>query len=549
MDACARLTSALSADLRRLAGPLVLALLLAWPAAAPAQGPGQVDSAYLYAVSLMEGLRGHWEQSTALLKMAAEGDTGSAYLREELVQRYQDLGMDPKAVEALEQAAKAAPGDLDAQLRLAQACLARKQWDKAKAAYLGALALAPGDEEILRALGAVAMARGEDAEALGWLGRCLAAHPESLHARLLRAACLAQMGKGDEAVAEYHAALALDPKARSAYLQLAQLQAGLDQAEGAEETLCQGLALLPDDPALSDSLARLEQGRGHWAEAAASFGDLASAEADPADARLSQGLNLLRSGEPGPARAAMEPLSATAGEHQAVLLSALGMAADGMGDSGAAIRYLQASLQQDPKIEAAYGQLAGLYERLSRTAEMLALLEQGVAQAPESADLWSLLGAAYLDDGKAQLARQRLERARALGLDSPQLHYQLAVACDKLGDSAAAERELDRVIEAQPENAEALNYLGYSLADRGVELDKAVDLLKRAVALEPENPYYLDSLGWAWHRQGDRERALYYLGRALGLMKEPGKDRDEVQGHLQAVQSGKPELTPAPAAR
>jgi len=349
---------------------LLLALLLAWPAAAPAQGQdqgqGQVDSAYLYAVSLMEGLRGHWEQSTALLKMAAEGDTASAYLREELAQRYQDLGMAPR----------------------------------------------------------------QDGEAM-----------------------------------------------------------------------------------------------------------------------LSQGLELLRSGKPGQARALMEPLSATAGEHQAVLLSALGMAADDMGDSGAAIRYLQASLALDPKVEPAYGQLAGIYERLSRTAEMLSLLEQGVAQAPESADLWSLLGAAYLDEGKAELARQRLEKAQSLGLDSPQLQYQLAVASDKLGDTATAEHELGRVIEAQPENAEALNFLGYSLADRGVELDKALDLLKRAVALEPENPYYLDSLGWAWHRQGDRERALYYIGKALGLMKEPGKDRDEVQGHLQAVQAGKPELTPAPAVR
>ena len=548
MDAFARRISALSAEGRRLAALALLALMAACPAAARAQDPGQVDSAYLYAVSLMEGLRGHWEQSTALLKMAAEGDTGSAYLREELAQRYQDLGMGPKAVEALEQAAKAAPGDLQAQLRLAQACLARKQWDKAKAAYQQALALAPGDEEVLRALGALAMARGESEEALDWLGRCLAAHPDSLHARLLKAACLAQMGRGDEAVAEYRAALAQDPQAGSAYLQLAQLQGELGRPQAAEEALCQGLAQLPDDPELTDSLARLEQGRGLWAEAAASFGDLARLEPDSADARLSQGLNLLRSGASGPARAAMEPLSATAGEHQAVLLSALGMAADGMGDSAAAVGYFQASLGLDPSIEAAYGQLADLYQRLSRTAEMLPLLEKGVAQLPKSADLWSLLGAAYLDADKPELARQRLEKACALGLDSPQLHYQLGVACDRAGDTAQAERELDRVIEAEPGNAEALNYLGYSLADRGVELDKALDLLKRAVALEPENPYYLDSLGWAWHRQGDRERALYYLGRALGLMKGPGKDRDEVQGHLRAVQAGKPELTPAPAA-
>jgi tetratricopeptide (TPR) repeat protein len=529
---------------------LLLGLLLAFAAPAPAQEAAPLDSAYLYSVSLLEGLRGHWQRSTALLKLAAESDTGSAYLREELVQRFQDLGMDPKAVQTLERAAQAAPQDLQAQLRLAQAYLARQQWEPAKAAYLKALALAPGDEEILRALGALALARGEDAEALDWLNRCLEAHPGSLQAHLLKAGCLAQMDRDEEAVVEYRAALALDPQASSAYLQLALLQSEMKQPEAAVGTLCLGLAAIPDDAGLIDTLARLELRQDHVAEAVAGFRDLVRLQPDSQDARLDLGLSLLRLGEARQARAAMEPLSATAGDKQALLLTALGMAADTQGDSLAAVDYLKSGLDLDPKTALSYGQLASLYERLSRTAEVAPLLERAVAQVPDNADLWSLLGAAYLDTDQAGLALQRLEKARTLGLDSPELHYQLAVACDRTGDTTTAERELDRVIEAQPNNAEALNYLGYSLADRNLELDKAMDLLKRAVALEPENPYYLDSLGWAWYRQGDRQRALYYLGRALELLKGArAKDREEVQAHLRAAQQNQPSLTPTPAAR
>jgi tetratricopeptide (TPR) repeat protein len=64
------------------------------------------------------------------------------------------------------------------------------------------------------------------------------------------------------------------------------------------------------------------------------------------------------------------------------------------------------------------------------------------------------------------------------------------------------------------DHAEALNYLGYTYAERGERLDEAQALLERALALEPENGYYLDSLGWVFFKKGDLERAVKALERA-----------------------------------
>lgn len=72
-----------------------------------------------------------------------------------------------------------------------------------------------------------------------------------------------------------------------------------------------------------------------------------------------------------------------------------------------------------------------------------------------------------------------------------------------------------RLLEINPEDAFALNYLGYLYADRGIHLEEAVGLLLRAVAIDPENSAFLDSLGWAYYRLGQYDKAEEYLRRAV----------------------------------
>jgi Flp pilus assembly protein TadD len=79
----------------------------------------------------------------------------------------------------------------------------------------------------------------------------------------------------------------------------------------------------------------------------------------------------------------------------------------------------------------------------------------------------------------------------------------------------AAEAEFRKVLESNPKNPSALNYLGYMLADRNVRLNEALEMIRQAVELDPNNGAYLDSLGWVYFRQGDLEQAENYLRRAI----------------------------------
>jgi len=91
-----------------------------------------------------------------------------------------------------------------------------------------------------------------------------------------------------------------------------------------------------------------------------------------------------------------------------------------------------------------------------------------------------------------------------------------------------AEESFRKVLLADPKNAQALNYLGYMLADRGVRLDEALGYIRKAVAMDPQNGAYLDSLGWAYYRLGNYDLAEENLRRAS---EKIGSD-PTVQAHL-----------------
>jgi tetratricopeptide (TPR) repeat protein len=76
------------------------------------------------------------------------------------------------------------------------------------------------------------------------------------------------------------------------------------------------------------------------------------------------------------------------------------------------------------------------------------------------------------------------------------------------------------VIKEDPENAGALNYFGYMLADLGIRLNEAIDYVQKALAIEPENGAFLDSLGWAYFKLNDLENAEKYLLQADQRIKD-----------------------------
>jgi Flp pilus assembly protein TadD len=79
-------------------------------------------------------------------------------------------------------------------------------------------------------------------------------------------------------------------------------------------------------------------------------------------------------------------------------------------------------------------------------------------------------------------------------------------------------RVMEKTLQLDPKHADALNYLGYSYAERGIKIEEAVSLTQRAVALKPNNGYYVDSLGWAFFKKGEVAEALIEIKKAAALV-------------------------------
>jgi tetratricopeptide (TPR) repeat protein len=110
------------------------------------------------------------------------------------------------------------------------------------------------------------------------------------------------------------------------------------------------------------------------------------------------------------------------------------------------------------------------------------------------------------------------------------IRYARALIAEKLGELDLAEKDLLAIIKAEPDNAQALNALGYTLADRTDRYQEALGYIKKAFELEPEDAAVMDSMGWVKYRLGDYDEAIRHLRRANELAKDP-----EIAAHLGEV--------------
>jgi tetratricopeptide (TPR) repeat protein len=123
-----------------------------------------------------------------------------------------------------------------------------------------------------------------------------------------------------------------------------------------------------------------------------------------------------------------------------------------------------------------------------------------------------------------------LTQALAEHPDSPELLYDAAMVAEKLDKVDESEARLSRLVELKPDDAQALNALGYTLVDRSKRLDEGYALIERALKLAPDDAFILDSMGWALFRMGRLDDSIAYLTRALNGRADP-----EIAAHLGEV--------------
>lgn len=368
------------------------------------------------------------------------------------------------------------------------------------------------------------------APALTILQRWAAQESGSPWPHLARGHFLAQIGNRSQAAAAFRRALEIRPDWELAVVELARTQPVDKAIPALREFLGGHPEGLRARRHLAEALLRADRPR----EARTEYQRLIDQDEDPAEVWLGLGL----------AHFHLEQWDKAEQAFQRALARRSGY--------GAALFYLGRVAEQDGRYRRAanlYGQVEqGRYLEQSRLREAMARLEADQAQhalqvarqlrhyRPDEPGYYQLEARILLElqqpESAVTVAGAGLERAP----DNPvPLRYVRALARERLGDHPGMEADIRAILERDPENADAYNFLGFSLAERGVRLQEALRLIRKANELQPDQAYIIDSLGWVHYRLGDLARAQELLERAVALN---GNDA-EIYLHLGVVRAAR----------
>ena len=167
-------------------------------------------------------------------------------------------------------------------------------------------------------------------------------------------------------------------------------------------------------------------------------------------------------------------------------------------------------------------EIVDVYEEMNRFEDAIALLEE-LYKIHKDVDIIIKIGNLHRHRKEFKQALKSYDEAiEKLGGDISadywHLHYVRGISYEQSGQWEKAEKELKAALVHQPDHPYVLNYLGYAWADRGEHLEQSLEMIRRAVELRPSDGYITDSLGWVYYRVKDYENAVTYLERAVELL-------------------------------
>ena len=192
-----------------------------------------------------------------------------------------------------------------------------------------------------------------------------------------------------------------------------------------------------------------------------------------------------------------------------------------------------------------YLSVARLLQVMGKHERALNYAERGIRLHPESPAFHYYAATSHLGLEQFQRAVEHFAEAESLSgeeihesLDAPgRFHFRYGIALERLGRFDEAAKRFEKSIHLTPADekesrANTLNYLGYMWLERDQQIDKAGDYIRQANELVPDNPAYVDSLGWFHFKKGRYQEALQELLRAESLLKTPEAEDAEIVEHI-----------------
>jgi tetratricopeptide (TPR) repeat protein len=474
-----------------------------------------------------------------------------------------EQGRADRAVAPLREAWRLSGQDPDVGERLAQAYYATRDVARADETAGQVLAVRPGSLAMLHMKARLCLARGDTPAAIAFLEKARAAAPQSIDTERMLASLYGENGDTDQAIASLERCIRLEPDVADLRVAYGEMLLVAGRAEEAEAAFTQALAVDSTDVAAVESLVDLYQAQKRSPEAIAVLEAYVRTPAAAPEARLRLAQAYADAGRTDDAARVLEAARAEGGatDEAQLLLGRIYFEAGRFeeargiflalyqrrntspelariladlslktGDVAAARTYFDRAIALNPDDYRSYLALFfGQSEQFNRDSARIpmspedaaATLAKAAQKAPRAdVDAQFSLGMAYSSIDSLESARMHLARASELEPERQDVLFNLSSTYEKLGRYEDAERVLVDLYALAPDDASVCNFYGYLLALMKKDLDRAEQLIRHALEKEPDNAYYIDSLGWVYYQRGDYRRAVEELERAVRLVKQ-----------------------------
>ncbi|OGQ08763.1 MAG: hypothetical protein A3G32_06270 [Deltaproteobacteria bacterium RIFCSPLOWO2_12_FULL_40_28] len=437
-------------------------------------------SIYYYLVSQVEDIAGKEEFSNLYLDKSIQKNPSSAFL---LVRKAYSLARENKLKEAKEiglKALKTHPNDVSVLLLLGKINTSIRQSDAAIDYYKQVIGKDFKNEEAYNLLAQEYLLQDKTKEAIEALKKIIQYYPESIGAHYYLGSIYATQIKDlNKALQIYENILNIFPNDQRAMRLVAEIHLAKKDYNQALKLFDELTINNPSDLSLKIKTALLHYELKNLEQAILIFQDIL--ESNPRSDRIHYYLGLLY-----------------------LELKAYDKSLD--------------HLNQVPPQSSFYADSVGskalVFKKTKQPQKAIEMAKTNIQKYPDHPEYYSLLVNIYLGEEKHDEAMQAIDDGLKKIPQNEELLFSKGVIYDKMGETKKSLEIMEEVLKLNDKNALALNFIGYSLAEKGEELNRAQELIEKAFSIKPNDGYIADSLGWVYFQKGQIEKALSFLEKA-----------------------------------
>jgi tetratricopeptide (TPR) repeat protein len=457
----------------------------------------------------------------AILEMeeALRLDPASPYLAKELASLYVEKGDAEKAVAICKKTLEKHPDDSDTHFILGGLYLNRKDYPGAAGEYRRVIELAPKNTAARFYFGTSLAEMKQFDEAAAEFRELLKIDPDHFMGNYYLSRLLAQMKRYDEAEKGFRKTLTLRPQFESAIIDLAALYERQQKIPQAIEVYRKFIDLFPVRLQARIKLGELYLQERRYDEAEKEFQEVLKLDGNNREVRLTLALINLERDRP---EKAVEMMAALMREYptEYKIMYLLGTTYAEIKDDGKALETLRGIPVSSEHFGGAQIRIGMILKKQQRATEAVDSLLQAIGKKKDVPGLYAFLASIYEEEKKYSAAEELIREGLRVNPKSVDLHFSLGVLFEKTDRFEECIQAMKTILKIEPDHAEALNFIGYMYADRGIHLDEAEKLIRKALQLKPGNGYMIDSLGWLFFRNNRLEEAIRYLKQASEALPE-----------------------------